>query len=141
MCLRGDGFGGASLSPGLHRSVRKLLDTHTAIRLVLSVCGGRNLRTGPSGGGTRQEVSVEELVREMEGTKGWRLVDGCISVEGPGTARFSGPDAERRVSTAGRRHGVAQSITVTASQGWGSVGRDRGGHRWASMRGRRIGLP
>ena len=33
-----------------------------------------------------QEVSVEELVREMEGIKGWQLVDGCISVEGPGTA-------------------------------------------------------
>ena len=31
-------------------------------------------------------MNVEELVREMERIEGWRLVDGCISVEGPGTA-------------------------------------------------------
>ena len=31
-------------------------------------------------------MNVEELVREMERIKGWRLVDGCISVEGPRTA-------------------------------------------------------
>ena len=31
-------------------------------------------------------MSVEELVREMEGIKGWQLVDGCISVEGTRTA-------------------------------------------------------
>ena len=31
-------------------------------------------------------MNVEELVREMEQIEGWRLVDGCISVEGPRTA-------------------------------------------------------
>ena len=31
-------------------------------------------------------MKVEELVREMERIKGWRLVDGCISVESPRTA-------------------------------------------------------
>ena len=31
-------------------------------------------------------MNVEELVREMEGIKGWWLVDGCIGVEGHGTA-------------------------------------------------------
>ena len=31
-------------------------------------------------------MNVEELVREMERIKGWRLVDGCLGVEGPRTA-------------------------------------------------------
>ena len=31
-------------------------------------------------------MNVEELVREMEQIEGWRLVDGCISVDGPRTA-------------------------------------------------------
>ena len=31
-------------------------------------------------------MSVEELFREMERIKGWRLVDGCIGVEASRTA-------------------------------------------------------
>ena len=31
-------------------------------------------------------MNVEELVREMERIKGWRLVDGCIGVYGSGNA-------------------------------------------------------
>ena len=43
-------------------------------------------RAEPEDGAERgrwRQMNVEELVREMERIKGWRLVEGCISVDGP----------------------------------------------------------
>ena len=76
--------GGGQPFPGLHRSVRKLLDTHSAIRLVLSARRAKSEDGAQKG--RRKQMSVEELVREMERIEGWQLVDECISVDGPRTA-------------------------------------------------------
>ena len=56
-------------------------------------------------------MNVEELVREMERIKGWRLVDGCIGVEAPRTARgFSMcPIVAVHWSKTGRRTWFTQS--------------------------------
>ena len=56
-------------------------------------------------------MNVEELVREMERIKGWRLVDGCIGVEAPRTARgfCICPIAAVHWSKTGRRMWFTQS--------------------------------
>ena len=56
-------------------------------------------------------MSFEELVREMERIKGWRLVDGCIGVEGPRTAPgfCMCPIVAVHWSKTGRQMGFTQS--------------------------------
>ena len=57
-------------------------------------------------------MNVEELVREMERIEGWRLVDGCISVDGPRTLRPAPacvPIVAVHWSTTGRRMWFTQS--------------------------------
>ena len=56
-------------------------------------------------------MKVEELVRAMERIKGWRLVDRCISVDGPRTAPGSCmcPIVAVHWSRTGRRMWFTQS--------------------------------
>ena len=56
-------------------------------------------------------MNVEELVREMEQIEGWRLVDGCISVDEPRIAPGSCmcPIVAVHWSRTGRRMWFTQS--------------------------------